>query len=624
MRSTPPASPIAPTGRRWHPGWIAFALLVLVLTWLGYREFWFLCDDAFITFRYVEQARAGHGLVWNPGPFLPVEGYTCFVWALLLWACEAWFGLAPPAVATPLSLACGLGTLLLLFDAARRLQVRGRALGPVVAGAVVLGCVLNRTFLTFLSSGLETAQFNLVVAWWVALLLRPAPQRSRHWLAWVALAAALGALSRPDGLLLVAATLALSVLGWVNERRAARRWQLWQLGWPLWPLLLVLAHLSWRRWFYGAWLPNTYYAKVVGAWPQSGARYLFGFVLEHGTWVWALLLLAWLPRALSRLSIRALLGEHLAASIAAATLLAHAAYYTLIIGGDHFEYRVYSQLVPWLSLSTAWLAAQLWRRRGAAVGAVAAMTLMGGFGFWHWQLTRHQGFYQFVQLAPRAPAVLRPLLRLYDRSQAWMQLRLVCIRSQQHHRFCEQQLAMYPEPMPLPADAGPLPVYCVSAVGVAGYVLRELAVIDALGLNDWVIARSPTAEIRSPLPPERLAAMHDDVDRDGNGRVDHAELTALLGLLVKPEQASYLATMLLVLHAADGEALTRAETAQVGVSLFPRHMAHERIAPEGYIQALRPNVKVVDGALSVTPRQPPLSPADVVATEAEWRARVGH
>jgi hypothetical protein len=29
----------------------------------------FSCDDAFITFRYVANAHAGHGLVWNPAPF---------------------------------------------------------------------------------------------------------------------------------------------------------------------------------------------------------------------------------------------------------------------------------------------------------------------------------------------------------------------------------------------------------------------------------------------------------------------------------------------------------------------------------------------------------------------------
>ncbi|GAB4140392.1 MAG: hypothetical protein Fur0037_06910 [Planctomycetota bacterium] len=593
-------------------------MLVVAVTVVGYLGFWFLCDDAFITFRYVANAHSGHGLVWNQAPFLPVEGYSCFLWALLLWASWEMTGLEPPVVATKLSLLCGLATLALLFDAARRVRApSGRPLGLVAAAAVVLGCALNRTFLTFLSSGLETAQFNLVLAWWVALLLRPAGQRSRRWLTWVSLAAALCALSRPDGLLPVAATVAMAGLRWRPDRRG-REWL------QLLPVLLVVTHLLWRRWFYGAWLPNTYYAKVVHAWPESGLRYLFCYVIEHGTWVWALMLLPWLLRALPKLSPRVMLGANLPAVIATSTLLLHAAYYTMVIGGDHFEYRVYSQLVPWLSLSTAWLASRLWQRPRAPILAVSAMTLMGGFGFWHWQCTRHLGFYEFQPMAAKAPAMLRPLLTLHDRNQAWMQLRLVGVRSRQLDLFCRQQMALFPESMVLPADAGPLPIYRVNAAGVAGYRLRDIALIDALGLNDWVIARAPAPEIAPPLSPEQLAGMHGDIDRDHDGRIDYGELVAVLRLLTNPEKASYLATLLLVLHARDEKSLTREETAQLGESLFPRHMAHERWPPPGYLEDFQPNVRIDRGRIEVTPRRTPLTPSRIAAIEREWRARVRH
>ena len=45
-------------------------------------------------------------------------------------------------------------------------------------------------------------------------------------------------------------------------------------------------------------------------------------------------------------------------TLAVAAVSAHVAYYTFVIGGDHFEYRVYSHLVPLLAVSGLWLAAR--------------------------------------------------------------------------------------------------------------------------------------------------------------------------------------------------------------------------------------------------------------------------
>ena len=52
---------------------------------------WFLCDDAFISFRYARNLLEGHGLVFNPGE--RVEGYTNLLWVLELAALWGAFGL---------------------------------------------------------------------------------------------------------------------------------------------------------------------------------------------------------------------------------------------------------------------------------------------------------------------------------------------------------------------------------------------------------------------------------------------------------------------------------------------------------------------------------------------------
>ncbi|MFH1468502.1 MAG: hypothetical protein ABIO70_29195, partial [Pseudomonadota bacterium] len=170
------------------------------VTLAGWRGQWFLTDDAFIAFRYVSNARLGLGWVWNPPPFLPVEGYTSFLWLWLLRGAWA-LGLEPPRAANLLSLAATLGSvgLCAAWIAARRRRLRP-PLGLALALALPLGLLVgNACFLTWASSGLETALFDLLYLAWVLALLA-LPQR-RAWLAVAAAVAALLALCRPDGLL---------------------------------------------------------------------------------------------------------------------------------------------------------------------------------------------------------------------------------------------------------------------------------------------------------------------------------------------------------------------------------------------------------------------------------------
>ena len=58
---------------------LSFLPWVALLSWLSSLA-WFLCDDAFISFRYVRNFLEGNGLVFNPGEY--VEGYTNFLWIL--------------------------------------------------------------------------------------------------------------------------------------------------------------------------------------------------------------------------------------------------------------------------------------------------------------------------------------------------------------------------------------------------------------------------------------------------------------------------------------------------------------------------------------------------------------
>ena len=49
--------------------WSILCVVAALIVIAGWAELRFVCDDAYIAFRYVSNARDGHGLVWNRAPF---------------------------------------------------------------------------------------------------------------------------------------------------------------------------------------------------------------------------------------------------------------------------------------------------------------------------------------------------------------------------------------------------------------------------------------------------------------------------------------------------------------------------------------------------------------------------
>jgi len=520
---------------------------------VGWKTFYFLTDDAHITFRYVSNSIEGYGLVWNPPPFRPVEGYTSFLWAVLLRLIWSLTGVEPPVSSNLVSLAFGAGTLVLSYRLVMRMRLpagleRHRL---ALCAMVFIGALSNRTFLTWLSSGLETAMFNFLLIWFVYEAVSPAEQRASPW--WVArlsASAGLAALARPDGLLAVACAVLILALD-TSERRLRR------LFFAL-PLLLAPGHMIWRHATYGEWLPNTYYAKYVSPWPESGVRYAASFVLEYGIWVWLLILGAWLLGCLRGLG-RPLLPRLWAsrnAWIALGLLAAHFAYYTFVIGGDHFEYRVYSHLVVLLWISAVWMLTRMSSDGRVLYGTLCAFLLASLPIPWvHWAETRHVDSRRETSamaqpISQRFPPPADRIVGAWDRWQHWLIEHNVCRRHQEHVVFYELRVSMLP-----PRHVGArIPwesraVFAEGSVGVVGWMLPHCAIIDTLGLNDYVVARLP--------PPPRPGG---------------------------------------------------------------RQMAHDREAPEAYIRCFRPNVRVVLGERRVIVYPRSLTDDEIRECEGrDWR-----
>lgn len=462
---------------------------------LHVRAYVFLCDDAFISFRYAKNFAAGHGLVFNPG-FERVEGYSNLLWVLILALFDR-LGVQPETASLGLSFGATFALFWIVAEHARR-----RALPRAPAWTTLIAPLLlaiTRSFAVWSSSGLETRLFELlVVAGALRLVDEVEDDRARSIAPWLF---ALGALTRPDGLLLAATAFAaaaafLSRAGKLDPKAFLRR---------LAPFaILVGVHFAFRRAYYGAWLPNTYYAKVDGTWWDAGFRYLAAFALEYAAYLW-------LP--LVALGARALVaaGRRFEPILFASLIVPHAIYVTAI-GGDHFEYRPLDLYLPFLYLLAGAGVAALVARPARTIGAIAWLTIAAvGIVDLPWQShvqfpARYlSGFPGRRSLAePARLAWLAPgrgsLHRLpgFRALAAWhlallrhLSQHFIGLRQEEHARFLA---TVEPEGRRLRAlvDQGLLPADAHLATGSVGAIPYRsgLRTLDRLGLTDARVARS--------------------------------------------------------------------------------------------------------------------------------------
>ena len=212
-----------------------------------------LCDDAFITFRYIRNWSGGLGIVYNVGEH--VEGYSHPLWLLIL-APVAW--LATPERASVVLGLVSLGVVLgiLLVESWRASRI------PVAA--VLLA--LNFDFTVWATGGLETMAVTTMVVCAVLALWH-----ERYLLSGILYSAAV--LLRPDAALFYVVALPLVPAKTMIHFLA--------------PGTVILLHVAWRYSYYGELLPNPYYAKVVarGYWRQ-GLFYLWTFFSAYwSAWI---------------------------------------------------------------------------------------------------------------------------------------------------------------------------------------------------------------------------------------------------------------------------------------------------------------------------------------------------
>lgn len=337
--------------------WLLLIALALAWTIVSWRNAW-VCDDAYITFRSVEQLHAGNGPRWNP--HARVQAFTH----------PLWFGVLATARTVSAAPWWNAVALCFLFSTAA-LALAGRSvLGrPLSLLLLVATALSSKAFVDYSSAGLENALVFALLAVFLAQLrgLDDGRDDARGLLR-LLLVGSLLLLCRHDLLLVVAPPLA--AVAWRRRCLGPRKLAAIFLA----GTAPFLAWTAFALFYYGFPFPNTAYAKLntgVGEaqlWRQ-GLHYLQNAV----SWdpVTAVVALA---------GPIVLLRSRRPAWIALGTGAILHLLYVVKVGGDFMAGRFLTP-VFFLGLATLAAASRHWPRRallGALVGlAMLQLTLPG-------------------------------------------------------------------------------------------------------------------------------------------------------------------------------------------------------------------------------------------------------
>jgi arabinofuranosyltransferase len=462
-------------------------LLLHAVVW--FRTAW-VSDDAYISFRVVDNLLEGYGLRWNVADRTQVFTHPLWLFLLVPFAAlSGEFYFAPLA----LSALCAAGALGLAWIATPPGWPRI---------LVLLALLVSRAYVDFSSSGLENPLTHLLLAAFCAALMRY--ERQPWQAACIAFLAALALLNRLD-----LAPLLLPALAWVFLQSPRRR-TIAAMAAAFAPLL---AWEAFSLFYFGSLLPNTAHAKVFGAADTAsllsqGLRYL-----AHTARVDPPTLVA-LGGALA-LSLR---GPAWARWVALGAMLQ--VVYTLRVGGDFMAGRFLT--APLLAATIAAAASPALR----APRRMAAATLCLVLAAW---ATPFPAFLAGADYGHQPGWVARgSLFRgpvLDERGVYYPHTGLLKVLRHGGH-----PIETWTE-VPIPPPGGGSGVLVSGRIGLLGLRAGPAwHIVDPLALADPFLARLPARHAASPRPghyPRDLPAGYLDTLRTGTNQIAAADLAAL-------------------------------------------------------------------------------------------------
>ena len=303
---------------------------------IGYGLGFGVVDDAYISMRYSKNMAQGIGLVFNAGE--RVEGYTSFLWVLLL-ACLKFIA----SDALFIWIVKHIGIVFFFLSCHKMVTISKTAGGDAQSQSILIFLMgANFPIVFWAFSGMET----LFYLW---LLLSASHHFCRYLLKngegskniiKTSFYLVLAYMTRPETVLII--VLHVFIILIFEKQNLFRLLQFFCLPF----CAIYLPYFAWHYWYYNDFLPNTYYAKVGH---PATALSLFGLnYIREGTLSLLaifIILAAYILRKRIRLPIHHFyfLG-----------IIVMVAFSIILTGADHFgEYRYFVYILPFIFLLIA-------------------------------------------------------------------------------------------------------------------------------------------------------------------------------------------------------------------------------------------------------------------------------
>lgn len=264
------------------------ALLILGILFYFYSDYLkFIQDDSYITYRYVKHFTEGFGLVFNIGE--KVEGYTCFLWVILLSVVKV-MGFNFISFSQTLGLIFCLLTIYFTYRISSSIFQKDKGTFYNITFGLIAVTLLtvNGSFAFWSASGMETGMFTFLVTLGIYLYLKETKNNNKTF-PFSSFVFLLASLTRPEGNLIFAITVLHKIIFIVktssgdSKNKVSKFFSRNNLYWISVYVVPAIIYMIWRYSYYGYLLPNTFYAKTGTSleYFKAGMDYFWYFAKDY-------------------------------------------------------------------------------------------------------------------------------------------------------------------------------------------------------------------------------------------------------------------------------------------------------------------------------------------------------